>query len=181
MNNIFDVDNTTGEYNITKFQVNKEIAHMFNKETIWIKDLLIELNENADEKSSEAYLLETDIQVRFNLIKKFKNTIGEYIILNGNIDVEYVTKCVKTLQDMRETIKEEFKLCFVDFALESSDEFSEQTEIFIENEMHELYFYSERKMSLKEVINELIYLNVDQYPCLDKETEYDDAGINLKQ
>lgn len=181
MSELFNTNNHDGDYNITKFPLNKEFDITLDKNTVWVSDVLKELNENADSKDPEKLLEETSVEIRLRLVKKFKNELSEYFLITGEIEASYITKCVKTLKDMHESIFVDMKACFVDLSLEDNDQFKDQTETFIDNDLYELYFYSERKISLKEPINELIYLNINQYPILEDDHDPEDLEKLIKQ
>lgn len=181
MSELFNTNNNDGDYNITKFPLNKEFDVTITKDTLWAKDILVELNENADEKDPEQLVEETSIEMNLHLVKKFKNELAEYFLISGEIDTNYKTKCVNTLKDMPMSLTVDLKACFVDLSLEDNDQFKDQTETFIDNDLYELYFYSERKISLKEAINELIYLNIDQYPTLEIKHDLNDLEKVIKQ
>lgn len=181
MSEIFNTNNNDGDYNITKFPLNKVFEVSIDNNTIWARDILKELNENADAKSPEQFLEETSIQIKIDIVKKFKNELSEYFLVTGEIEASYVTKCVKTLKDMSQSLIVDIKACFVDLSLEDNEQFKDQTETFIDNDLYELYFYSERKISLKEPINELIYLNIEQYPTLEVDQDSDDLEKLIKQ
>ncbi len=181
MSELFNTNNADGDYNITKFPLNKDFNVTLNKDTLWVKDVLLELNENADEKDPEQLIEETSIDIDLHLVKKFKNELAEYFLITGEIETHYKTKCVNTLKDMPMSLIVDLKACFVDLSLEANDQFKDQTETFIDNDLYELYFYSERKISLKEAINELIYLNIDQYPSLEVKHDLNDLEKVIKQ
>jgi hypothetical protein len=181
MSELFNTNNNDGDYNVTKFLLNKKLEVTLHKDTIWVSDILKELNENADSKDPEQFLEETSIEIRLDLTKKFKNELSEYFLVSGEIEASYMTKCVKTLKDMPQSIIVDMKACFVDLSLEGNEQFKDQTETFIDNDLYELYFYSERKISLKEPINELIYLNINQYPILEADHDPEDLEKLIKQ
>lgn len=181
MSAIFNTNNSDGDYNVTKFAVNQVVEAKLDKNTIWVQDILKELNENADEKDENQYLNDTSLNIDLEIQKKFKNDLGEYFIVTGEITTRYQTKCVKTLKDMPMDLNIDIKAAFVDLSLEANDQFKDQTETFLENDVYELYFYAERKISLKEVVNELIYLNIDQYPSLEKNFDENESISPIKQ
>jgi len=181
MSEIFNTNNDSGDYNITKFPVGKTFDVKIDDNTVWVKDILLELNQDADEKNPQQYLEETSIELELEIVKKFKNELSEYFLVTGEIHTRYKTKCVKTLKDMTMDLTVDLKACFIDLSLEDIDQFKDQTETFIDNDLYELYFYSERKITLKEVVSELIYLNLDQYPSLDASDDMEDLQTSLKQ
>lgn len=139
----------------------------------WVKDLLIELNENVVEKSPEDYLNETSISIKLELRKKHNHSIGEYLLIKGQVNADFITECVKTLMPMKDSVSLEFRSCYIDIQFESEPEYAELTEMYMDDDVYELYFYEKRRADIKEMLHEMIYLNIDQYPSMDKDNDMD--------
>ena len=72
---------------------------------------------------------------------------------------------------MRDSVEIEIKSCFLDSVLQDNDMYVDQTETFQENEMFDLYFYENKLVKLSEMIHEQVFLNFNEYPVKDAETE----------
>lgn len=153
--------------NIATLPPNKKLHYSLDKNTDWVKELLMELNENAKSRSEEDYLMDTFLDVELEIKKLNNPTFGDVLICNGNLKTEYVTECVRTLVEMRDHLEVEFKTCFIPDHFAEEPEYEDQTDIFIDNDVHELHFYSLKKANLKEMVHEQIYLNINQYPVAD--------------
>lgn len=153
--------------NISKISMANFDEYSLDKETSWLKEILIELNANADDKDELAYLDETSIELELKLKKKFKGSLGEYVIAEGNLKSEYVTQCVRTLQEMREQIEVSINSCFIDKIHEKEEAYADQLEIFDETKLYDLYFYEKKQVNLKSMIHEQVFLNMNQYPVKD--------------
>lgn len=162
--------------NLLKFPMNTEKEYELGQEQDWVRELLQELNEKAEDKPVEDYLKETSIELKLNIQKKFSNELGEYLLFNGNFQAKYVTQCVRTLKDMSDSIELDFKTCFIDTAHQDDEAHKDQLEIFIDNDLFDLYFYEKKTVNLKEMIHEQIYLNINQYPIKDTESSLDWAN-----
>lgn len=156
--------------NLVKLPQNNTFEFNFDQDADWVKDILLELNENAKEKSPEEYLKETYLRVSGEVTKKHRVEMGEYLLLEGNIEALYATECVRTLKPMTLNLEIPVKICFVDEELSESELFQDQDETFVDNQMWELYFYNKRIVDLKEVIHEQVFLNYEQYPVLDADS-----------
>ncbi|MBY0517406.1 MAG: DUF177 domain-containing protein [Bacteriovoracaceae bacterium] len=159
--------------NISKLPINATVTHSLDKSAPWVKAILVELNENASEKTPEEWILETDINIRIELTKKFKGEIGEYLLVKGTVDANYATECVRTLKTMKDSVHAEFNTCFAPEAVLQSEEYAETGEIWIDGETRDLYGYKKNHVELNEMIHEQIYMNYNTYPKLDADSPLD--------
>lgn len=164
-------DKIGAKINMIKLPSNTTFEFELDQETDWVRDLLMELNENATEKSPEAYLDETSIFIRGEITKKTNAELNEYVTIKGQIEADYVTECVRTLKPMTVQLDVPFKICFIDESLSSSELFAEVDETYVDNEIYEIYFYSKRTIDLQEMLHEQVFLHYDQYPVLDADSK----------
>lgn len=164
--------------NLIKLPSNQEFEFELDADTDWVKEFLLEMNENATEKSPEAYLDETSIFISGSIEKKNKTDMGEFLIVKGTIEADYVTECVRTLKPMTVQLDVPFKVVFVDESLATSELFAEIDETYVENDVYEIYFYNKRTVEFQEMLHEQIFLNYDQYPVLDADSKLEgvDSG-----
>jgi len=161
-------DNKIGpQINLIKLPSNAVFEFDFDHETDWVKTLLLEMNENATDKKPEAYLQETFLRISGEVEKKNKVEYSEYLTVRGTIEAEYATECVRTLKPMKVQMNLEFKVCFIDESLATSEHFADIDETYMDNDVYEIYFYNKRTVDFLEMIHEQIYLNYEQYPILD--------------
>jgi hypothetical protein len=159
------------EISLIKLPVNTKFEFELDQEVEWVRDFLLELNENATEKSPKQYLEETSILVTGTIEKKDKNDMGEFLLASGIVQVDYVTECVRTLKPMTIELDVPFKVCFLDEALAQSELFVDQDDTYVDGEVFELYFFSKRIVNFRDMLHEQIFLNVDPYPILDAESK----------
>lgn len=157
--------------NLIKLPANQEIEFELDQDTDWVKEFLVEMNENATEKSPEAYLDDTSIFISGTIEKKTKNDMGEFLLVKGTIQADYATECVRTLKPMTMELDVPFKVVFVDEELASSELFADIDETYVENDVYEIYFYNKRTVDFQEMLHEQIFLHYDQYPVLDAESK----------
>ena len=156
--------------NIPKLSLDMTYSYELNKETSWIAELLTELNENAENKLPEEFFETSFINLELTVTKRFKGSLGEFLIVSGSLTTEYYTQCVRSLEDMKDSLEVEFKTCLIDMKFEQAEEFADQTDIFEDNDVHELYFFEKNKADIKEIIHEQIFLHINQYPIKDAES-----------
>ncbi|MCM2351155.1 MAG: DUF177 domain-containing protein [Bacteriovoracaceae bacterium] len=166
-------DKVGAKINLIKLPANNPILFELDQETDWVKEFLMEMNENATEKTPEEYLEETSIFISGEMEKKNKPDMGEFLLVKGTIEVDYVTECVRTLKPMTVQLDVPFKIIFVDESLATSELFAEIDETYVENDVYEIYFYNKRTVDFQEMLHEQIFLNYDQYPVLDAESKID--------
>ena len=183
MNQLLDSKNTKGTLTIPKFPIDSAQEYSLTKEQPWIKDILLELNENADTKLPEEYLEDSFIDAEIKIEKKFKQAYGEYIILTGTVKTEYFTQCVRTLNEMKDNLEVEFKACYLDNVYEENEELQDQVDIYMDGDVYELYFYEKKMADIKLLIHEQIYLNYNQYPISDHDAElgWSQESSSIKQ
>ncbi len=157
--------------NIVKFPLNATKYYELDKSCDWVRALLLELNEKADEKKPEEYLANTDIKIQMEIKKLFKSQYGEFLIINLQFSSHYVTQCVRTLEEMEDSLHFEVNSCFLDREYEKLEEFEDQMEIYEDNQLNELYFYEKGFVDVKEMIHEQIFLNINQYPVKNSDSE----------
>lgn len=160
------------QLNIIKIPLNVETDFQVTEETEeWVKEILVEMNENSTEISVEENLESTFLHVTGTYEKKFTPEYNEYLLMTIKVDTEYATECIRTLKPMKVEMELEFKVCFISETLAESEEFKEIDESFFDGEVYELYFYTKKTAAIQEMIHEQIYLNYNQYPILDAESE----------
>ncbi len=161
---------------VTQFSVNLPVEFELDKAQDWVNELLTELNENANQNNSTDQFRDTFLKIKLRAQRVNHSVYHDVILFNLLVESNYRTTCVKTLQEMISPLSFHSSLCFVSNIFEKEEELSEQTELFINNELHELYFFDKRKIDIKEAIHEQIYLYVDQYPSIEKLNDSEENG-----
>lgn len=155
--------------NLAKLPLNSKLSFHLDKSQPWLRDILVEMNENAHDRTADEWLAETDISVDLELLKGFKGEIGEYLLAEGTIRATYATECVRTLKPMKETIEGPFKACFAPTKLVESEEYAETGEIYMDGKVWDIYGYERYQIPLSEMIHEQAFINYNYYPRLDAE------------
>lgn len=164
-------DKISAKINLIKLPMNTKFEFELDEETDWVRAILMELNENATDKSPEEYLKETTLVISGEIEKKSKAEMDEFLLVNAQVSATYVTECVRTLKPMVVDLDFSLKICFLDDALSTSELFQDVDETFVENDVYEIYFYKKRTIDFDEMIHEQVFLNYEQYPILDADSE----------
>lgn len=165
------------ELGLLKLPLNVEIDFEMTEETEeWVKNILLEMNENATDKTPAENLEETYLHISGQMTKKFTSENGEYLLMSVRIQTEYNTECVRTLKPMSESMDLEFNVCFINETLATSELFAEIDETYLDGAVYEIYFYNKKTANIQEMVHEQIYLNYNQYPILDAESDIPGAA-----
>lgn len=167
--------------NLSKFAIDVVKFYKLDKNCDWVRDILLELNENAQEREPEYYLDNSDISISLEIVKKYNPQIGEYLLVKGAITAHYITVCIRTLKEMPDNVEIDFKASFIDEAHAESPEYKDLTDVYLDQDVFELYFYEQRLAPLKEMLHEQLYLNINQYPVLDSETPLENISEKGKR
>lgn len=150
--------------NISKLPLNQELEFQLNKELSWLGEILDEINQQANGVPGPVAFAQTSIDLKIKLIRRHNHDLQEHLILVGELSIQYFTNCVKTMALMKDQIELNLNSCFISKGFEDSEEYKDQTEIFIDQELRELYFFDKRQIELSEMIREQFYLNKNPYP-----------------
>lgn len=159
------------QINLLKLAANNTLEFDFDQETDWVREMLLELNENATEKKPQDWLPETSLVVFGELTKKNKADLGEFLTVTGTIEATYATECVRTLKTMKVDLDVNFRVAFIDRSLAETELFKDLDETYVDNDVYEIYFYDNRTIDFQEMIHEQIFLHVNQYPVLDADSK----------
>ena len=162
--------NLEQKVNLAKLTPDKTYHYELDQSQEWVRDLLMELNEKATSRNPEDYLGETDLRVRLDIKKTNNATFGPVLLVKGTMEAEFVTECVRTLDEMKDNLEVEFKTCFIENIFAEEEEYADQVEIFIDNDMYDLHFYELNRADIKDMLHEVAFLNIDLYPVSSYDT-----------
>ena len=127
----------------------------------WLKEILDELNEESGEANLQSY--ETFLKLELSMKRKSHSEFGDYLILEGSVDLKYATSCVVTGDTIVESQDTEIFAAVLDKPVIKDQNLEEETEIYINDAEYDLYDY-EFKVDLKSIIREYVFLNKNYYP-----------------
>lgn len=158
---------TNGVINLLKLAENKEVQlNLSNqdKDESWVIKLFDEINENSPLNSTELKGQDYYLHIDLKLTRKFSNEFDDHLVLSTKIKARYKTLCIKSLEPMDDELDISYNVIVLKSSFENDENFSEDTEIYYANSMHELFYYEKNEVNLFEIIHELIYLDLNQYP-----------------
>jgi uncharacterized metal-binding protein YceD (DUF177 family) len=153
----------SGRYNIAPLGVDQRLELELDQTTPWLAQILDELEENAEGPSEKRM-----ISFRGMLEKKHKGTFKDFILLTGTVKASYATLCVSSGNPMTESLEVEVHAVYIDQVLEKDMELEEETELFINDDQYDLYYFDKKSVDLKSAISEYIFLNINHYPRLEE-------------
>ncbi len=160
-------DDISANINTRKMRANTWLTYTLDKNCEWVKDLLLELNENENDLTDEEKLANSHINLNLKLKKANKGSIGDYVLSEVEIETEFNTLCVKSGTSMKDQIQFTVKMCFLPEHLSTEEAYKDQTEFFTDGEIYELYYLNKNSEApLKDAIHEQLFLNLDLYPTL---------------
>ena len=176
-------DKIGAKINLIKIPANMPIQFDLDDSVDWVREFLLEMNENASEISPEEYLEETFLTITGEIEKKNKVDMGEFLLVKGSVKAEYATECIRTLKPMTMELEFPFKVAFIDESLATTELFADIDETYVENDVYEIYFYNKRTIDLQEMLHEQIFLNYEQYPVLDADSKLEgvESGDTSKE
>ena len=154
--------------NLNKVRANTWFDYTLDKNTEWVKELILELNENAHELTDHEKIDQSFLELDLKLKKDFKGSTGDYLLCDLVVTAEFNTLCVKTGTPMKDSLDFEVKMCFLPDHLAQTEAFLDQTEHFTDGEIYELYYLNKNSEApLKDAIHEQLFLNLNFYPSID--------------
>lgn len=135
-----------------------------NQNDDWVRELLIELNEKAVDQTPEAYLDQTNLDLKIKLKRCHEHSIGSALLVDIEVSSHFATSCALSLQEIFDDVSFTVNACFIPEDLKDLPEYKEQTELFIAGSLRELYFLEDEQANLAELIHEHVFLNIDAYP-----------------
>jgi len=148
------------------FPLNQIFEFSLDKKNNWVKEILLELIGSEPEGGIQNALENSTLNLNFSLQKLNSSRHDTYFVLSGQLNLNYQTECIKSLRPMFEELKLKLDLSFIaeNFALKSG--MIDETEIFINDKLMELFFYKDDVLDLKATVIELIEVNRNPYPTL---------------
>ena len=165
--------NLAAQLNLIKFPANTTLKYELDQGTEWVKNLLLEMNETATDKTPDEWLKETFLNIDLSITKKFKNEYGEYLLVQGAFAVKFVTESVRTLKTVEEEHDVEFKAVLFEEQILKGEEFAELDEMWLDGETYTIYSFEKTTANIAEMLHEQLFLCRDLYPLAPGEEDMD--------
>ncbi len=153
----------SAELDLSRIQRDLVYDFELNESQDWVLELLKELNENSG-LESEDFLPKSKILIKGTLKKTSVATFQDIGLVSLEFKAEYLSQSVKDLEIIPQALHYEVNLCFIHESFENDEAYKDETELFLEGKMHELYFTKKGKANLKEAVHEQTFLNFNFYP-----------------
>ena len=149
---------------LSDFKVNHQQEVILTQAQDWMNDLLLELCEDAPD--DEIGHIKESPYIKFSGIFEKKNTpqYNYFILVDGVLEVSFLTTCVKTGLLMQDYINVELRAAFLDETVIENMGLAEETNVFIGTQEYDLYPIQDKKIHLQEAFHEYLYLNKNPYP-----------------
>ena len=149
------------EMPIHKFSNDIIVEFDINQNQDWVKDLLIELQE---ENETDAELPAATMHIQAAITNKTDKILGEYFTLKTKLDANFHLPCVRCLHPLQQVMNLELMAAFLHDSEEKKPEYQESTSVFADGHEMELYFYRKGLLPIKEFFHEQIFMEVNQFP-----------------
>jgi hypothetical protein len=149
------------EMKLQQFLMGKTISLELKDDTDFIQKLVEEINEgheNEEKENSPSFTFSGEIS------KDHDSKVGDYLLLTGDIKCSYFDTCVKTGDQLLETLKLSVHAAIVDDEESKKYNFDEVDTIYLENAEYDLFLTEGHSFNLKNILSEYVYLNRDPYP-----------------
>ena len=163
---------------LARYNLGQEYYLEFQENHPAMAALLQELEEDHPSAIPQRHL-----QVHLQLVKRFQDVYRHYLLVRGDFEVCYAAQCVRCLEIFPQHLQGSFQACFLPDALAQSDEFKDLTDILIDQEEMALYFYTQNKVNLSELLHEQLFLTVPPFPLHDPHCHglCPECGANLNR
>lgn len=148
--------------------------------TEWLNEVLEEIcdydRDYPDMITKPAY-----IHAHLDIKRDINHTLKEYLLIKAKLSVGYYTSCTRCLLPSYEQIKFKFQLCFLNSTFEKMEEYKEEDDLLVENELFDLYYYQKQNIPFKDFMREQIVLQLAHYSVHDKDCKglCVQCGVNL--
>ncbi|HPF46425.1 MAG: DUF177 domain-containing protein [Alphaproteobacteria bacterium] len=151
---------------MTDTGVENEFSRIFNLDLIKKNGSEVEYSANEEEckKLAERFSIPGVVRLnaRCELKKLDEKLIGDYS-LYVEMDAEIIQQCVMTLEDVSESIKENFSIIFKRISLSEVND-AQSKEIDFDADEEDIVFIHHKEIDIGEFIAEYLSLSMNPYP-----------------
>lgn len=134
--------------------------------TPWIKELLVELEEENDE---EAQFPVAGMSLKAQITKKNNSELKDFLVVKAQIKAHFHLPCGRCLFPLAQELDLDLKAAFLHDSLEKLPEYAETTTVYADGQELELYFSHKGIADIKEFIHEQIFIEVTPFPRCENE------------
>lgn len=173
-----------GTIQLKDYSLNQEESYDLDEKTPWIKDILVEIENEIDPELREEDLEASHLNVHFEMLRQDNDELRDHLMVTGHFQASFQCHCVRCLKVMKQEMDQEFAYCYLPPFLEESEVFKDATDVYCEGQEMDLHFYDKLgKMNLNEIIYEQIQLNMDPLPLHSEDCKglCGTCGVNLNK
>ena len=156
-----------GLFQVNKIDFETPMQIELDQDESWIHEILDEVNAEAETDNEFLRAGTTSLNAQLTIEKVRSDSYGSTLTVCGEIKVNYAAQCVNSLKDMTEELSVRFKAASVDSRLKATLNLENEDDILVGHEQFELFYYTKNQADLKEMIREIIFLNLNPYPRID--------------
>ena len=149
------------EMQIHKFSNDIIEEYDLDESTNWVKELLVELEEEND---TDVSFPSASMNIHCTITSKTDRILNEHFILTASLDASFHLPCIRCLHPLKQEMKLELLAAFLHETKEKIPEYQESTTVFADGKEMELYFYGKSTLQIKEFFHEQIFMEVNQFP-----------------
>ena len=155
------------EFTIAELAKQSIIELSLDENIPWMMNLLGELCEGltiADFEQGEEIPF---IKFIGNLKKGQNDRYGNFALLEGELQIDFLTLCTKTGTVMIDSIHEDVNAVFIDSSLNEKLELADEVSLFVTDKEYELYYHERGKFNIAPVLSEYAHVGRDPYPVFE--------------
>ncbi|MGZ3789589.1 MAG: YceD family protein [Bacteriovorax sp.] len=132
-----------------------------DKKTEWVNDLLVELEEDNEDKTSYE---PATMKIKAQITRKTNNFLNDHLIVRADLEAHFHLPCGRCLYPLPQELNLSLSAAFLHESQENKPEYAEVTTVFADGQEMELYFYHKGLADIKEFLHEQIYIEVEPFP-----------------
>lgn len=139
-----------------------ETYQLTDKDCTWVKEILAGITKDFEPEVKPEGLEHLNVELSLKNSRDF--TFGEHLIVKGKVSGAYTATCIRCLVDTPQEFEAEFTGAYINKRYEDDPEYEEIDEIYISDEMADMFFHERGKANLKEAVAENCFLAINHYP-----------------
>lgn len=151
---------------VNKYSLDIIEEYEIDKETSWIKDLLVELEEENDD---EAEFPEALMVIKAQITRKTNSFLKDHLVVRAQLKANFHFPCGRCLYPLPQELDLNLAAAFLHESQEKLPEYEEATTVYADGQEMELYFFHKGMADIQEFIHEQIYIEVVPFPRCDGE------------
>lgn len=161
-----------GDFLLSRLKYDDPSSVRVDQDTDWVLKILEELSEEVDLDNDSRYVkIKNPAFLNFRGTATRKNIpkFGDVLLLEGDLKARFLTNCVLSGRPMMDDLDTEVAAAFILDHLKEELGYEDEVSLYIDESEYDLYFYQGKKVDIKPVLHEYVFLNKNPYPKLKPE------------